>query len=689
MSSKRAKARDILIPIPMNPDRRRSCIGDAEMFLKTYFPDVFYEDFTHDRREMVRMIVNAAKFGGDQAIAGPRGEGKTKLAIYVSLYLMLANLSTFPVVIGKSQSKAQNELKTIKEKLQQASLFINDFPEIGIPFQAVGGWSSRARMQTVNGKYTNLVLASDHIIFPTISRSDLLSSWPKDIEPASNGQIMASIGVDGPIRGTNYRDRRPTIAVIDDIEDREAASSDALIQKNEEIIEQDIAGLGPSSTRVSRAMLCTIQNRRCIAYRYTDPKQKPSWNGKRYRKMIKVPDRMDLVQQYIAMRQDKGADDSDARAAFRFWRDNKDLLEAGCEISNESSFDRRMHIDGEPLELSAVQAYFNRVADLGEKAVATEIDNDPPEETGPVGSGLTWETIIARCSGLQRLQMPMNTMCVTAGIDLGKYRCHWTLTAWSHGAAGVIIDYGVAEVTGTDIAQDNESSEPMIYKALLNWRDEILGKTLVDAAGEERKLDFCFIDSGAFTNAAYEFVKQVGHPFHVSKGVFPYKRKERSSDTLIAGANLHAQRLQASGVWLYELDTSYWKQWVHERFLSPTFDEQNMLRKASLSLFESTRSRNHMTFAKHIVAEEYVSEFKEGKGSKQYWRVVNDNNHWLDATYLACAASEVCGVKLIAPTEFEVKPTRVKEGEQTQKQKPARQHGQFKQRPGGWVPRRR
>jgi len=94
----------------------------------------------------------------------------------------------------------------------------------------------------------------------------------------------------------------------------------------------------------------------------------------------------------------------------------------------------------------------------------------------------------------------------------------------------------------------------------------------------------------------------------------------------------------------------------------------------------------------HLVAEELVSEFKEGKGVKTYWTVKNENNHWLDATYLAAAAGEICGVKLIAPSETEIAPRRVdtdkpatKPQQQPQRRNP---HGRFRQRPGGWIPRR-
>jgi len=173
----------------------------------------------------------------------------------------------------------------------------------------------------------------------------------------------------------------------------------------------------------------------------------------------------------------------------------------------------------------------------------------------------------------------------------------------------------------------------------------------------------------------------------------PYHPRKTSSTSTLAGSNLHAVHMPSQDIWLYELDTNYWKQWLHERYLTPTFDENNMLRRGAMSLYQPEGNKRHSSFAQHIVAEELVSEFKEGKGSKTYWTVRNENNHWLDASYMAAAASEVCGVKLIAPAETTVQPRQVNNGDkkkQTNAQ-PKKQHGQnrFRTRPGGWIPRRR
>jgi hypothetical protein len=687
----RARGREVYIPPPKNIERRLACLADPELLLTTYFGETtYFEPFTADRRDMLNSIWRAAQYGGDQAIAGSRGEGKTTLAMDGCLSLLLAGLTFFPVVIAKNQDAASDELLALRERISASEAFVEDFPEIGVPLLSVGPSTANARLQTVGNKFIGMYLGVKHFAFPNIPTEIL--NWPAGVESVARGQVIGAVGIDGRIRGFKFRSHRPTLAIIDDIEDKHSAKNDETIAANEKTIEEDIAGMGSSAERIARVYLCTTLNRKCNAYRYTDPKQKPSWNGRRYRKMIKRPERIDLIEKYIELRQLRKIDDPDAREAFRYWRDNKEEIEQGCEISNPYSYSKKTHADGEPLELSAIQAYFNRVADLGEKAVATEIDNDPPEETGPQGTGLTAEIVASRISGLAQRQVPINAEYLTAAIDLGKYRCHWVVTAWWRGAGGVVVDYGVAEVSGNenvrhaDRSQDIEASEPAIYRTLLEWRDFLINTHYTDTAGERRGINMALVDSGAYTNAAYEFCRQVRGVFRPSKGISNYRPRQKSSETCLAGANQHVQYLHSQGVWLQELDTDYWKQWVHERFLTPPFDENNMLRRGSLSIYQMVGNKRHLSYAQHIVAEELTTEFKEGKGVKTQWVPKNPNNHWLDATYMAAACTEALGVKLITPSEIEITPTVV--GEKTKPTAtPKRQHGQqrFRHRQGGWI----
>src|SRR4051812_49309947 len=84
-----AVEREITLARPANLARRRRALADPIVFLKTYFSHIFSQPFTPDRRAMVEAIIHAASYSGDFALAGPRGEGKTKIALFVALWLIL------------------------------------------------------------------------------------------------------------------------------------------------------------------------------------------------------------------------------------------------------------------------------------------------------------------------------------------------------------------------------------------------------------------------------------------------------------------------------------------------------------------------------------------------------------------------------------------------------------------------
>jgi len=640
-AKQRASGREVFIPIPVNIERRLACLQDPELLLTTCFPKVYYEPFTEDRRDMLLSIWRAASYGGDQAIAGPRGEGKTTIAMDGALALMLANLSPFPVVVGKNQDSASDELKFLRERMLESDEFAGLFPEIAVPMRAVGPHAANARLQTVGGVFLRMHLGQKAFAFPTIT-NEMLPHWPSEIESVARGQVIGAVGIDGKIRGFKFRSKRPTLGIIDDIEDKDSVRNSETIAKYETVIEEDIGGMGASSEPIARVYLCTTLNRICNAFKYTDRTKKRSWNGRRYRKMIKPPSRMDLVEQYIDLLKNRKDDDPDAREAYRFWKSNQHELEKDAVVSNKHSYSKKIHEDGEPMELSAVQAYYNVVARRGAKAAATELDNDPPDESGIETVGLTAHKVASRISGLPQGQYHTDTQHVTVGIDVGKYYSHWVKIGWWGNAIGNVIDYGVMENPGMGSSVDKKAVMSALLPAMHQWRTDITA---------DGRLDFCLIDSGDFTEAVYEFVRQVGGtPFAAAKGwdTGRYRQPLSPTNDKKPFHECYAARQPEERIWLYHVHTEYWKQWLQERFVTDTFSDQQQFNDGTLSLFASGDKKKHTSYSHHIVAEERRDTFEEGKGLIRKWVVVNRNNHYLDATALACAAAGCLGVRIVA-----------------------------------------
>ncbi|MCC7085884.1 MAG: phage terminase large subunit family protein [Pirellulales bacterium] len=453
------------------------------------------------------------------------------------------------------------------------------------------------------------------------------------------------------MRGLNKKNQRPQVVGIDDPDTEETVNNVVQANKLEARIDRGIGGLGGQQRGVARIMLTTLQSRDCASAWFTDPERKPSWKGRRFKFLLNRPENIALWEEYMQQRQEdqrrKGEDgkalDPNARRAHQFYLDHRAEMDRGAKVANEHRFNGQVLPDGTQLEVSALQRYFNEVARIGWEAVATEYDNDPPEQSGPQTDGISAALVMSRVNGREQRILPRDTIALTAAIDIGKYYCHWVVTAWREQAIGCVVDYGIAEVVGVAKNAAVETVERAIYRALLDWRHQRLQEPYYDDLGEIREMDAVLVDSGDYRDAVYSFIRDVGgKPFLASKGIGSTFREHAEG-----GSFWNVAHQPDHGIYLYTLGSDHWKRWVHERFLTPTFDDDHRERPGSLSLWTPTEPRKHQSYAHHIVAEEWREDFKEGRGVKKYWHKVNANNHWLDATYMACAAANMCGVTLM------------------------------------------
>lgn len=658
-SLKRAAERDLRIPLIKEPQRRRDCLADVYQFLPTYFPDVFYQPFTADRREMLDAILHAATFGGDQAIAGPRADGKTRSALFGAFFETLNGRVSFPLIISKSGPRANRELKNLKEAIRDSKRFAEDFPELATPILALGGWSSRARQQTVYGAHTNMEWGEQELIFPTVPTELLRANgWHDDIESVARGQIIGSLGIEGPIRGYCIRSRRPDLALLDDIDDRESARSELQTDNRESIIEQDVGGLAGPDKTIARVMLCTLINQTCIAATFTGP-TKPSWRGQRHKLLTKLPERTDLWDEYVQRRQMRGSDDPDARAAHRFYLDHREAMDAGAECTNPYRYDQRILLDGEPAEVSALQACYNLIADRGWDHFNCEYQNDPPQDRA-TESAISATLIQKKLSGYARKVIPPDCIKLTRGIDCKKSGLHWVVRAWRADGTPFTIDYGFAETYGTTYGSD-EGLDLALKRTILNYlessRDEYY-----TTGGEIKQIDRTLIDAGWRTDAVYAACAEAGLGVQPIMGHPNFKGLPRNTLDRRTGDGWEMTR--KAGLWLVLSDAPRWKAFEHDRWLTAAghpgcgtiFGELN-----PNPSHWSVDEKFHHNYARHITAELEVEE-PTPKGMKRYWKIKRDNNHFLDASCYASVAASIEGIRLHSQTVSSVsKPLKLSE----------------------------
>lgn len=650
----RAAGSSITIPKCKNPKRRAACLADPVLFLQTYFGPRFKYAFATHHIDMIETIIACARDGGDQAIAAPRGDGKSQIAVHMLAYVILKQYVRFPVIVASTRKLADGLFSQFKGFWSKNKLLLEDFPEICVPVRELEGAPSRAARQNVNGENTYICWTADKLRFPVVPRSPY------------GGVCLMFFGLDSAIRGVHDEGNRPDFILIDDPETPDVAKNDEQNAKIEQMIDSDIAGLGAGDSHLARVILTTIQNCHCYSYRVTDTRIKSSWNGRRHAMLAKWPDcwsddaEQKYWHEYIALRErDQSKGDKYGKTATAFYLANQAAMDAGAIITNENRYSRKTNPAGELIEHTALQAFFNRVCDWKLPRVLAELQNNPEEEEQVQTAGLTAGLVASRLSGFMQNEAPLSVECFTVGLDLGDRYCHWVKVGWWGRAIGCVVDYGVMETHGLGTNPDTKAIQHALLNAFPGWRTDMLS---------ENSPLLALVDSGdgQHSDAVYKFCREAGSPFFPSKGYAQNRfHMGSASETralfLECYANVQNPKTQ-DAFWLYNVNTEYWKGWLQERFLTRTFDDSQLHNDGSLSLFSPPKGKQdlrlHFSFSQHIVAEERQTFFQPGKGTKIEWYRRNKNNHYLDALALACAAAGCVGIRLTRDvvTESQSKP---------------------------------
>lgn len=500
---KRSEAARVFIPEPKDIKRREACLADPERYLRTYFAKIFYNPFARHHQRMIQAIYDRAFTGGDKAVAAPRGDGKTQVTIGMCSYCLHATPIRFPVLIGATSKKGRKLFSQLKSKYQNGLKFPEfyaDFPEVTQCIKALEGAPQRAAKQHVNGELTRIEWTQDLIVFPTVQ-----CDWDS---VGIGGKRVVYFGLDSAIRGEGFEEDRPDMAIVDDPETREVAfSPSAKYEDVEAMIDGDVAGLCGPDKQMARVVLTTIQNSYSYSAKVTDPSQKPAFEGERHGQLSSYPERADLWEDYVILRQrDKEKGLRNSPNATQFYVDNMEEMKRGCVVTNPHRFVSKLDKDSKPIELDAIQAFYNRVSDWGWDAVLAEIQNAPREEEKIEVLGLSAAKVISRVGSTAQREIPIEAKCTVIGMDIGKHHSHWTQLAGEEGAVCTVTDYGVMETYGLSANSDNVAVERAVLASLHVFADEL-------KQAKNNPL-LCLIDSGAYTTAVYQFCRERGAPFY-------------------------------------------------------------------------------------------------------------------------------------------------------------------------------
>ncbi len=643
MAKKRAGERDIDIPPIDDPERRAGFADDPRAFLLHYGHEIFYNDFTADQDTMIEAIADRIRYGGYQAIAAARGDGKSSITKWMAIWAIAYGRTKFLVIIAANARMATRLLSDIKYQCEFNSRLHADFPELTAPVRALEGAAQRARSQTANGERTRLEWQHDHIVFAHLDGSH------------SAGAVIIAVGLDGTIRGLVRGEKRPDMVIIDDPQTRESAASRLETDNRRATVRQDVLGLAGPGKTAATLMLCTVIRCDDLADEFTDRQRTPAWGGIKQRFIVDAPDNDDLWSEYITMRQsDQIAGDGTGRNAHTFYLAHREAMDDGAVVNNPYRFNPAQHDDGSQLEVSALEHAYNLISDMTREAFDAEYQNDPHSLTGE-SIGVNDRAVCQKINGVPRGELPPNVQRISVHIDVHGRRLDWIKVGWSAGLTGAIIDYGETPVhspAGSLTADDNiEHTRAAIYRALLTLRDQL------DASNPP---DCVTVDSGWQPGPVYRFCKESGPRYHPTKGCgsglgekfrLPTGRMAPSR----RGSKWFMSQPPGQRIWLIKYDADHYKNATHTGFMTPADAP------GSIDLFGEAAGI-HREFARQICAEVWVRNFRPGKGWQEGFDVVHHHNHKLDCMAGCMLGAELCRIK----------PAEQSSDNQAAKTKPAR-----------------
>ena len=639
------EGRDIgAIPEVVDPERRAAAEASLRVFLETYFAGVFSLAWSDDHLRVISRIESAVREGLLQAIAMPRGSGKTTLIALASLWAVVTGQRRYVVVIAADQRSARDELLgSIKAELEHNDLLFGDWPEVCYPIRALEGINQRAAGQLCQTRRTHIRWTDDVVVLPTIDGSQ------------ASGAVVQAAGLTGRIRGMKHarpdgEHVRPDLALVDDPQTDESARSLTQCERREQLLSGAVLGLAGPGKRIAGLMAVTVIDVDDMADRILDREKHPEWAGERTKMMYALPENTDLWDRYAELLSEGMESGAGMAEATEYYRQHREAMDKGAEPAWHERY-----ADG---ELSAVQHAMNlKIRDP--HAFAAEYQNAPVPDDPSDDPILSEGEIAARTNRIERRVVPTWATHLVAFVDVQQKLLFYTIMAVDDQFSAAVIDYGTYPEQGRlsftlrdakrtlQRQHQGMGREAAIRAGLEAIEEKYLLSSWTRQDGAEIQVEQALVDAawGESTDLVFDFASVARAPVlpsfgrPVGAGGMSMSEWSRKPGERI-GHNWRIRKSQGRGARHAIYDTNYWKSFTHARLRVNPYD------RGSLSLFGDTAMR-HQTFAEHMTAEFRVRTEGQGRAVDEWkLRKKTRDNHWFDCVTGCMVAASIAGASL-------------------------------------------
>lgn len=271
-------------------------------FARVYLPRHFTKPPSRMHQELFEMLRVATDTRNQRvAVAAPRGHAKSTVATlaYV-LWSVLYGHERHVLVISATREQAEQHLQNLKAELEGNARLQADFPEACPP--------PRGRP----------------------------APWRGYLMLLPNDTLIRALGAGQGIRGIKHRADRPSLILVDDLENQEQCESGDQRNRTRDWFEKTLLKAG--SDRANMVVVGTVVHYDSLLAKLTDPRLQRGkgvgWNRRLYQAVERWSDRSDLWDQWEQVRfgeaEFEGEAGPEASAAF-FEKHRQDML-SGAEV---------------------------------------------------------------------------------------------------------------------------------------------------------------------------------------------------------------------------------------------------------------------------------------------------------------------------------------------------------------------
>ena len=279
--------------------RRKAGQESLHAFAKLYLSEHVHIAPSNAHLEIYKVLYDMVTNRGKKvAIAAPRDFGKsTMITLAYIIYLICYAREHFIVIISNTASQARKILDNVRSELTENEALRRDFPEI---FES-------------NGK-------------PKPPR------WTNDDIITRNNVEILALGYGQQIRGRKHGHHRPTLVIMDDIEDGENTFSPETKEKMKRWLERSVLKVGSSLSNF--LFIGTVHNSFSLLGDYLSSEVDPSWIGKKYKAVKEWPENMHTWEHFWKIRSGKEVYNNakGPLTAQKYYQDNKLSMDKGAVI---------------------------------------------------------------------------------------------------------------------------------------------------------------------------------------------------------------------------------------------------------------------------------------------------------------------------------------------------------------------